>query len=272
LGQKLIEQLQGRIARGDFGQVLVTASAGTTAGAGMPGSGAEMGYGSSQPGAPPGMMPGGFPGQSGAAPQGNKPIGPVSLLPGVVFLGQGTAKDLRKKAEEANVNLLCVFNVAVTLNPRLNRVANDTTIFLYDLAETKEIFKSKKLNNVQVQIGRAEPKGDTDPVDKEFTDLFAVVDGNWRLGELPANMQASEGVLNRLRALIGVTHENPLPALAEARMYHTRGLLQDNHLTIAYQKILAVEQLGTQLATGPEEEKKKIIEKWLPREGPGLGL
>jgi hypothetical protein len=85
-------------------------------------------------------------------------------------------------------------------------------------------------------------------------------------------MQTSEGVLNRLRALIGVTHENPLPALAEARMYHTRGLLQDNHLTIAYQKILAVDQLGTQLATGSEEEKKKIIEKWLPREGTGFGL
>jgi hypothetical protein len=271
LGQKLVQRIQERMARSDFGEVLAAALPGKPSGPDATSTGAEMGCGGGQPGAPSGPMAGGYPVATGMSPPSNKPGEAQSLLPGILFLGQGTSKDLRKKAEEAQVDLLCVFNVAVTLNPRLNRVINDTTILLRDPTQPKEIFRSKKLNNVQVQIGRAEQSFETDPVDKEFADLFQVVDSKWRLGQLPPNLQTQEGVLNRLRALIGATHENPLPVLAEARMYHTRGLLQDHHLTIAYQKILAVDQLGTQLATGSEQQKKKVIEKWLPREISGTG-
>ena len=73
-----------------------------------------------------------------------------------------------------------------------------------------------------------EKKSDQDPVDKELEALFKFVDANWHLGPLPAGLQA-EHVLNRLRTLLAESHENPLPVLAEARMYQTRGLLQDSH-------------------------------------------
>jgi hypothetical protein len=221
-------------------------------------------------------MPGGYPGAAGAAPGAapgfSKPGGAVAMSTGIVFLGLGTSKDLRKKAEGAQVDVLCVFKVVVTANVKANLIKNENTIFLYSPAQTKELYDSAPLNNIQVQIARAEQKGDTDLVDAVVTKLFETIDSKYKLGDLPPAKQTPEAVLDRLRTLIGATHENPLPVLAEARMYHTRGLLQDSHLTIAYQKILAVDQLGTQLATGSEEEKKKVIEKWLPKEGFGAGF
>ena len=135
---------------------------------------------------------------------------------------------------------------------------------LHDLMQTKELYESKTLNNIQVQIERVEKKSDQDPVDKELESLFKFVDANWRLGPLPAGLQA-ENVLNRLRGLLGETHENPLPVLAEARMYQTRGLLQDSHFLTACQKLLGDAE-GTQLVNGSEEEKKQVVAKYLPPE------
>ena len=54
-----------------------------------------------------------------------------------------------------------------------------------------------------------------------------------------------------------------LPVLAEARMYHTRGLLEESALFAAYEQILGVD-FGRLLATGEEEDKKGVLERWLP--------
>ncbi|MCU0981811.1 MAG: hypothetical protein MUF25_21890 [Pirellulaceae bacterium] len=292
LGQKVVTQLQERMARGDFGQVMASLGKAPAAGAGGMGPGGMgpggMGPGGMGPGGmgPGGGMPGysapggesgmsgsgtasGYPG-SGAGgfgpsgqPQGVPPTAAVSLSPGIVMLGVVSAKDLREKAQKAGVDAVCVFNVIVTVNPRLQTIKNETTIHVHDLAQAKELYESKTLNNIQVQIERADPKGDQDPVDKELEALFKFVDANWHVGPLPAGLQA-EHVLNRLRALLAEPHENPLPVLAEARMYQTRGLLQDSHYLAACQKLLG-EADGTKLATGSREEKLVIVGKWLPQ-------
>ena len=179
------------------------------------------------------------------------------------MLGVVSAKDLREKAQKAGVDAVCVFNVVVTVIPRLQTIKNETTIHVHDLAQAKELYDSKTLNNIQIQLERADPKGDQDPVEKELEALFKFVDANWHVGPLPAGLQA-EHVLNRLRILLAEPHENPLPVLAEARMYQTRGLLQDSHYLAACQKLLG-EADGTKLATGSKEEKLVIVGKWLPQ-------
>ena len=66
-------------------------------------------------------------------------------------------------------------------------------------------------------------------------------------------------------AMLGeLGHPRAVPVLAEARMYQTRGLLQDSHYLAACQKLLG-EADGTKLATGSREEKLVIIGKWLPQ-------
>gem|GEM_PF-2040106 len=283
LGQKVVAQLQERVARGDFGQVLAAAGQAPAAGAGGMGAGGGMsGYGmpqggSEMSGAPagPGQLGGpgmgaGYGGAAGSgmgaggpAPGGPAAGGAVSLSPGIVMLGIVNAKDLREKARKAGVDAVCVFNVLVTVNPRLGTIKNETTIRVHDLEQTRELYESKALNNIAIQIERVEKKEDQDPVDKAMEALFKYVDENWKMGPLPAALQA-DNVLNRLRTLLAQTHENPLPVLAEARMYQTRGLLQDNHYLTACQKLVG-EAEGTTLATGSRVAKLVVIGKWLPQ-------
>jgi hypothetical protein len=187
----------------------------------------------------------------------------LQLLPGVVLVGLGKPKELQKKAQQAEVDVLCVFTVNVNYSMRSGLVTNKTSIALYNTADAKPMYEGKELNNIQVQKQRAEQPDDPDPVDKEMDKLFEYIDSHWKLGELPAGLQ-QEHVLNRLRTLISEPPSNPLPTLAEVRMYQTRGLLEDAHLLTAYQRLIG-DQPGKLLATGSEEEKKQAIEEWLPK-------
>ena len=265
LGARVLAQLQERIQRGDFGQALATLGKAATpaaGGAGMgmtgygemggSGMGAEMGYGET--------MPGGYgaPGQA----QGALPVEAVPLAPGIVFLGVVTPKDMRPKAEKAGVDVICLFDIVLTAIPKQQLLKNETAIQVYDLTQAKELFETKKLNNIQVQVERIERKSDQDPVDRELESLFAFVDSHWTVGALPASLQA-EHVLNRLKVLLAEPQANPLPVLAEARMYQTRGLLQDAHYLSACRKLLGDSE-GSQLVNGSAEEKLEVIAQWLP--------
>jgi hypothetical protein len=284
VGQRLVQQLQERLTRGDFGKVYafsagakpaagagadMASGSGTVApGMGQPGMGQPgMGQpGMGQPGmGQPGMgQPGmGQPGMGTGQP-GMQQAGPAPVAPGIMLLGVAPTKELRKRATDAELDVLCVFSLTVNYNPRNETVRNDTVIFVYDAAapNAKEAYKSKAINNIQVQIERMNPGG-ADTVAKELEGLFKYVDATWRIGDLPAELQA-EHVLNRLRTLITATYDNPLPVLAEIRMYRTRGLLEEKNLAIAYKRLLG-DQSGGSLATGSEDDKKRAIEKWLPR-------
>jgi hypothetical protein len=273
LGQTIFEQFTLRLERGDYGEVLKTATAGPTrstapgSGMGYEGFGAEGGYDESGMGYGPGPAAGMGAGFGAGARPGAAGRGPRSVLPGVMLIDIGNAKELVLKAKQADVDVLCVFRISIKLNPRVKQVINETSFSIFDVASGKELFSTKPLNNIQVQVSRAEGKGDD--VQKTLVSLFEHIDQNWRLGPMPA--LEPEQVLDRLRTLIGqTTDEDLLPVLAEVRMYHTRGLLPDHHLLVAYQRLLNDEQAGLALATGTEEEKKEVVSKWLATAPPTI--
>jgi hypothetical protein len=82
------------------------------------------------------------------------------------------------------------------------------------------------------------------------------------MADLPAGLTA-EVAAKRVAALAAEKHDNPLPVLAEARMYHIKGLLEESALFAAYEQILGVDA-GRLLATGTEEDKIKALSQWLP--------
>ena len=271
LGQEAVDGLGERIARGDFGMVLKEAG---SAGMRRQGGGG-MGYGQ------PDDMGGGqesFEGDMGDPLGGGRArgsrgagargaMGPAQqLVPGVVLVGLAPAKDLVKTAERAGVDVLCVFNVTVKPIARTGQVSNNVKIQLYNVAEGKKTFESDVVNNLAVQNARAnENSRGGDPVEKELEKLFREIDTNWRLGAIPTSLQP-EHALGRVGELLKETHQNPLPVLAEIRMYQTRGLLENSHLLLAYQR-MTNDHSGTALATGTEEERKQVIEPWLPVRG-----
>jgi hypothetical protein len=272
LGQRLVDGLRERIAQGDFGQVLIVSSSGARrpSGGGY-GSGYDSGYGEEDEDMYDEDEDGGY-GSGGygnrgygsggyGSVAGTRKRGPSQQAAGVVMLGVGNIKDLKTAAAQYNVDVLSVFNVNLKPNPRLQTVINETTIALWNMADGKETYESKKLNNIKVQVDRQ--NGKDDGVDKEMEDLFEHVDSTWKLGPMP--QLTEEGVLNRLRAVFGESHENPLPILAEIRMYKTKGLLKDEFFNIANREVVN-EQLANVMASGTEEEKKAAIAQWLPRE------
>jgi hypothetical protein len=73
-----------------------------------------------------------------------------------------------------------------------------------------------------------------------------------------------ESVQNRLQAILAQSYDNPLAALAEVRMYQTRGLLHERQYVAACRKLVGEDE-GAKLATGSRLEKDVVIRKWLPQ-------
>ena len=269
LGETIVEQFMVRLKRGDYGQVLQTSGAPTQSTTSGYGSGYEE-YGAEY-GSEGGQMPGGMGmgmnlgagmgGGVGAGARSGGAQGPRSVLPGVTLIAAiGSSRELVAKAKEAGVDVLCVFKISIKLNPRVGLVTNETSLAIFDVGTGKEMFSTRPLNNIAVQRNRAE--GKPDDVETTLRALFEHVDQNWQLGPLP--QMTPEQVLARLRALISQpSGDDPLAALTEARLYHSRGLVQDDHLTVAYQQLLGDEQIASTLLTGTEEERRAIVDDWV---------
>jgi hypothetical protein len=188
---------------------------------------------------------------------------PTQLLPGVVFLGVNDDKVLKQQAKDADLDVLVIFEVELKFNVRQRTIINETTVAIYNTLDDKRAaHETKKINNIQVQVAR--DNNDKDVAAEEMEELFKYIDSTWLMTDLP-NL-SEEQILDRLRPIITERQENPLPILAEIRMYRTRGLLQEQNYAIAC-KSLVGDQLALTLATGTEEEKKAALAPWLPSEG-----
>lgn len=251
LAQKLVTEFKERLDGGDFGKVLqpVAKPAGNNGGVGNI-------YG----GADPAMM------YAGANPGGGAANGPaVALARGVSFVGIDSEKKLIEKARDAEADVLLVFNISLTFNPKNSLTTNNTMILLIDPADGKDVFKTTALNNIAVQTERANQDDDEeDDVDKTIDKLFNYIDTHYRVGELATTIDPNL-VRTSVGGMLKQTTENPLPTLAIVRMYNTRGLLDDNLTQVAYQRLLG-DAPGLALATGSEDERKAALEKWLPKQ------
>ncbi len=268
LGEKLAAAYTERVMRGDFGDVLKTATEagskgnrGNSGGDGAGGYGAEGGPGYGAGGAAGGAGgpsgPGGPGGGGGAADAATKV---TQIMPGLSMLGIGTQKELIDRAREDEIDVVVIIDMKLRVNTTNNLVTNDSTLALLDVKTQKKFHTTKAFNNIAIQQLRADDK--EDGVDKELEKLFEAIDTNFTMTDLPAGLTA-EVVVKRIASLTAETHDNPLPVLAEARMYYSKGLLEESALFAAYEEILGVD-FGRMLSTGSEEDKKKVLGRWLP--------
>lgn len=277
LGEKLFAAYKQRLLRGDYGDVLKKAasaapaqSGGGQGGYGAAGGAAMAGFAGGGPGGP-GGIPGVGPPDGGAGYGGGggddtaNEVAASQIIPGLTMLGVGSQKDLLAKAKEEDLDVLVLFVVTVKPpNPKTNLIINETTASLLDARTGKKLYNGKKFRNTDVQNDRK--NGKDDGLDKEVAKMFAYVDANLKLTDLPASLD-SKGVLNRLRSLLKQPNsENPLPVLAEIRMYNAKGLLSEKNLGVAYKEILGVDR-ARKLATGVEADKQSAIARWLPQDG-----
>ncbi|MHB0960918.1 MAG: hypothetical protein ACYC0X_33575 [Pirellulaceae bacterium] len=246
---------------------------------GMPGGASASGPPGGYPGMPGGASasgpPGGYPGMSPFGPgMGPGSVGgvpgaanPARLMAGVTMLGEGETEELLQKAADQGIDVLVVFEVEVTQNVKTNLVANETRIVVWNVAKRETLEKSKSLNNFAVQKSRAEgQKGDEDLVVSCVAKLFQILDEDpakaLKMREFPAEIRP-EHVQSRVAAILSSEEYERLPALAEIKYFHHRGLVSDDLLKKSFQKVLGEEE-GAKLATGKEEERLGVVSTLLP--------
>jgi hypothetical protein len=222
----------------------------------MPRGAAGMGGGAgAQPAAP-------------AIPQVGKPDD-RSLMVGVTFLGEGDSDELIETAQDEGIDALALFDVDIDINVRNGVLTNKTRIVIYDVAADQVIARSPLLNNVKIQLRRSDPRyADEDPVNDALDDLFEdLIDKESEsclvvADEMPEGL-LPEHVKGRVNSLVGGEQLNRLPMLAEIKMWHERGLLDDEAFTQAFQTVLG-EMEGAKLAEGKPSERRSVVEQLIP--------
>jgi hypothetical protein len=273
-GSKVMEQFQSRVSSGKFGKALRDAPSGASGSA----DGAGFGGGGAFPGAGGGIAGGGFPGGPGGGMRG--PGGPPGaggpgagvagaggtgggqIATGLTSFGTGTDKELKEKAAKDKIDVLAIFKVKVSVN-RANLINNDVELVLLDVAKGKELYNSGTLNNMKVQKDREQNK--EDGVEKEVKKIFDFIDKDLTLTNLPAALTPEIVKTNRVeKQLLAGTIDDPLSVLTEIRFYHRNKLLSDADALAAIGKV-AGEANAKTLLEGTEEDRKKVIERWLPQ-------
>jgi hypothetical protein len=271
-GQKIIQEFQTRVANGNFGKALqdgsISSPTGDNAGFAGASDGALPGsYPGAQPGGYPGAMPGdgmrpGMGGPGGAAGAAARAGAVTPVTPGLTLVGVGTEKELLDKAKKENLDVLVVARVKIELN-RIGIVRNETEIALFDVAKpAKAVYTSSTLLNTKVELARQ--VNQDDGVDKEVKELFDVIDQKLVLSPLP-QLPPEIVKTKRVDVLAQGKYDNPLPVLAEIRFYNRSKLISDEDTLSAFTNVLGNEASAKTLVEGTEEERKEVIQKWLPR-------
>lgn len=270
-GTAILDKFQSRVSSGKFGKVLKDAPTGGT------GSGAGSGYGAAGfggddgagagglSGAPAGGPGGGMrPGMRGGAGGVGSAGGESLISPGLTLLGVGTDKELKSKAREAGVDVLAIFRVKVTVT-RGGFIDNDCELVLVDPAKEKaDLFKTVALNNIKVQKDREQNKDDG--VQKAVDKLFEFIDKELTLTAMPSGLSPEAVKNTRIgKQLLAGPIDDPLAALTELRFYHRNKLLTDADAIVAMTKVVGDEAAAKTLLEGKEDDRKKVVEKWLPK-------
>lgn len=185
---------------------------------------------------------------------------PESLLvmPGLTCFGVGTESALLRKARDEGIDVMVIFSLSVKPTSR-NVVSNDTSIRLISVENKERLYETKKLNNIRTWGAHRAGRDEVTPL---FTKLFDYMDKRLKMAPLPRGLNTAN-VAHRVAALSRGKYENPLPALTEMKLYHSKFLLSDGYLVKGYQGILGATAART-LASGSEAQRNEVLKKWLP--------
>lgn len=212
------------------------------------------------PGAPAGLGGGGAP--TGAGGGGGPGVeGPAEgFFPGLVFLGEGSPSDLKKKAQDENLDGMFVIEHKVIVSPRTGQATADTKVDFYTVMDGKKRGYTKSLNYAMVDSDRS--SGET-PVEDEIEKLFEKkIDRYFTIIDMPELTE--EQCAGRLDSLAQQSKDNPLPFLMEASFYVHKGWL---NIDVAQEKIIKLvgEETALKIFSEDFQTQKEGLKKWLPK-------
>ena len=102
-----------------------------------------------------------------------------------------------------------------------------------------------------------------DPLDVAVDDFRHFLSSELAPEPIPREIQPKHA-LHRATALANTRRDNPLPILAEIKLYRDQNLLEVKDLVAAFQQVIGP-AAGLELVAGTAAEKQEAIAEWIPR-------
>lgn len=186
-----------------------------------------------------------------------QPVGPQPIAisansqlvaPGLVFVGEGSVKELLEKAEQQELDLIYIFQVEISTVRRSRQPRNDTRVRLLRVGDGSSVAASKRLDSLAVN--RSIDRGDDKEVPAAVQALFRVFDESPPLEPLPEAVTTKILTERRLPALVDEKDRSALERLAEIKFYRLQDLLTAEDVQLAFAEILDQRQAKVLLAAG----------------------
>jgi hypothetical protein len=193
----------------------------------------------------------GYAGTDTGVPADQAATGPRQLAIGVTWLGKFEKReDLVKHTQDAGVDVLITYEIALAATKVGNLINNKTRIKITDAKKGDMLFTTPVLENRVVMQAREKGQSEEDPVDKQVTRTIAELDKLCKPMELPPAVTA-ERVKTRLAGLIAEKPADPLPVLLEARFYAAKGLLTLSEMQAAAVALMGEAEYAQLIASTP---------------------
>lgn len=288
VGVPMLGKLQTRVGEGTFGQWMRPAAPGDAqmAAADQPGS---TGAGANQPGGrkqwtrkdlPAGFIGANLEGKRGPVVAGMPDLGGAAQVAaadvaqaqavGIVNLGLGEGAGAgRRAANKEGVDVMIVAaisaKIARTKKNLEGQIQSTITLRVVDVMRNETLWTSKPVSSTAAE--KEQPAADGQTVTPAFArgllrELFDFLDAELALVDMPK--LTVEVVRERGTTLAAAQYVNPLPVLLELRYYEFRKLLTPEEDSGFFAKIVGPDE-GPRLATGPIEQRKEVVQRWLGR-------
>ena len=273
VGAQVVEALQTRLNRGDFGiwfkdsdKKIAAINAAAALAATMPvalTSGQDEASQPPQP--PPTPQPQGPPGTQTPQAPANQAAPPLlSAYPGITLLEGSSLSDLRATGLRENLDFI-IFAILSSKSVRSGPAQAVLEIHIVDICKGGDDWPAKPtVNHVRVMAAQQSTGKEKDKPENPLPALLKAIqlhiDRQCKLEEMPA--LEHEAVLKRAAALVAMKAKNPLPALLELRYYQWKKALSDQEFAEYAAKIAGAED-SRRLATGTDSERRQVVDQWL---------
>lgn len=186
--------------------------------------------------------------------------------------GAGANRRATQKAQQENLDVLIVAAIATKIARVRGKpepqVESSVTLRAVDVMRNETIWTAKPLSSAgatpeQQQQAEGQAQQGTPLFARGLMrELFDFIDEQLALVDVPA--LPAEAVRQRAETLASSQYSNPLPVLLELRYYEYKKLLTPEDISGYFAKIVGEDQ-GPTLATGPMEQRKEIVQRWLGR-------
>lgn len=176
-------------------------------------------------------------------------------VPGVVYIGEGSSREMTELAAKENIELLLYVVVSLKVS-RLEEVQNITRAKIIDCKSGKTLVASGAMDNRDVKRLVAANRGTPEThVSEQLETFWEIIDSRLKLSPFP-NLTPDIS-RRRVSQLIADPKLTELRKMAEVRLFHQKGWLTDQELELAFEIIAGSD--GTKILHGPKSESIPII-------------